>query len=79
MKQYQYNKAVWRKTDDDTVFLRDARGLLGSDPEGGMTPITEHEYHKIDWNESPEKELEQADSEECLQAMIKYFADHQKG
>ena len=33
MKQYQYNKAVWRKTDDDTVFLRDARGLLGGDPE----------------------------------------------
>lgn len=31
MKQYQYNKAVWRKTGDGAVFLRDARGLLGND------------------------------------------------
>ena len=53
--------------------------LAEFDKKGGMTPITEYEYHKIDWNEAPEEELEPDDSEECLQAMIKYFADHQKG
>ena len=53
--------------------------LAEFDKKGGMTPITEHEYHKIDWNEAPEEKLEQADSEECLQAMIKCFADYQKG
>ena len=32
MKQYQFNKTVWRKNGDGTVCLRDARGLIGSDP-----------------------------------------------
>ena len=32
MKQYQFNKTIWRKNGDDTVCLRDARGLIGSDP-----------------------------------------------
>ncbi len=44
MKQYKYNRTIWRLTGDGAVFLRDARGLFGSDPE--VIEIPEVVYHR---------------------------------
>lgn len=47
MKKYQYNKTIWRKNGDGTVCLRDARGLIGSDPHVIEVPEAVYENGKV--------------------------------
>ena len=43
MEQIQYNSLFWKKDEDGTVTLTDARGILGSDPHTLEIPETVYE------------------------------------
>ena len=46
MEQIQYNSLFWKKDEDGTVTLTDARGILGSDPHTLEIPETVYENGK---------------------------------